>query len=266
MTRVKVIIALFLSTTLILIGCGNIKPGHKIYRVNDILLVFLAMNNQSKIVDTTIENSELHVDIRTGKDTEKRVISLKEQFKLKIVKPHETARIQDTHRINGYGVVKLKVTPPVSGRMTMHINWTGLKVEGFHRRIGTFPNSGAFRVGNRITAYSFLTETKVPSLKKTTFGLKTELKSIGVFKNPTYEVNDHRVKNVFIDIPDVINKHISFLLQDLRAHEDAEVEDQKKLGDDVLIVNFKVSQKIAQPIRTFPGRSRPNNRPNLRDR
>lgn len=79
-------------------------------------------------------------------------------------------------------------------------------------------------------------------------------------------VKDHRVKNVLIDNPEIVNEHISILLQDLRANEDAEVEDQKKLGDDVLIVNFKVSQKIAQPIRTFPGRNRSNNRPNLRDR
>lgn len=266
MIRIKVLIALFLSTTLILIGCGNIKPGHKIYRVNDILLVFLAMNTPSKIVDTAIDNSELHVDIRTGKDTEKRVISLTEQFKLNIVRPHETARIQGTHRINGYGVVKLKVTPPVAGRMSMHIIWSGVKVKGFHRGSGTFPNSGAFRSGDRITAYCFLTETKVPSLKATTFGVRSELKSKVIFKNPTYAVNDHRVKNVLIDNPDIINEHISFLLQDLQAHEDAEVEDQKKLGDDVLIVNFKVSQKLAQPIRTFPGRNRTNNRPNLRDR
>ena len=170
-------------TTLILIGCRNIKPGHKIYRVNDILLVFLAMNNQSKIVDTTIENGALHVDIHTGKDTEKREISLKKQLNLNIVKPHETARIQGTHRINGYGVVKLKVTPPVSGKMSMYINWTGLKMKGFHQRSGTFPNTGSFRVGNRITAYCFLSETKVPSFKTTSFGLRTYLESKAEFKD-----------------------------------------------------------------------------------
>lgn len=266
MNRIKVLITLFLCTTIIMIGCGNIKPGHKIYRVNDILLVFLAMNNQSKIVEASIENRELHVDIRTEKETEKRTISLKEHFKLTIVKPQETARIQGTHRINGYGVVKLKVTPPVSGKMSMYTNWTGLKMKGFHKHSGTFPNTGSYRVGNRITAYCFLTETKVPSFKTTTFGLRTYLKTKAAFKGVGYDVNDHRVKNVLVNNPDIINKHISFLLQDLQAHEDAEVEDQKKIGDDVLIVNFKVTQKITQPFRTLPGRNRSFNRPNLRDR
>ena len=267
MTKIKGIITLFIGTTIILVGCGNIKPGHKIYRVNEALLVFLSMDNKSEIVDTTFENRELYVDIRTGKRTEERVISLKEQFKLEIVKPHETVRIQGTDRLNGYGVVKLKVTPPVNGKMSMHINWTGLKVSGFQKVQGDFPNSGTYRVGDRITAYCYLTETKVPALKTTKTGLKTHLKQHAAFKGREYTIKDHRVKNVFVNDPDiVVNQHISLLLNDLKAHEDAKVEDKKKIGEDMLIVNFKVSDKIIQQSRTFQNRNRSYNRPNLRDR
>ncbi|MXV78484.1 hypothetical protein F4001_09030 [Candidatus Poribacteria bacterium] len=267
MTNLKRILTLFIGTTIILVGCGNIKPGHKIYRVNESLLVFLSMGNKSRIVDTTFENRELYVDIRTGKQTEERVISLKEQFKLEIVKPHETVRIEGTDRLNGYGVVKLKVTPPVNGKMSMHVNWTGLKVQVIQKRQGDFPNSGTYRVGDRITAYCYLTETKVPAFKTTKFGLKTHLKQQAVFKGREYTVKDHIVKNVLINDPDIVlNQHISIMLDDLKTHEYAEVEDKKKIGDDVLVVNFKVSEKITQQSRTFRNRNRSYNRPNLEDR
>lgn len=272
MTRLKGIITLFIGTTIILVGCGKIKPGHKIYRVNETLLVFLSMGDKSRIVDTTFENRELYVDIRTGDQTEERVISLKDQFKLEIVKPHETVRIEGTDRLNGYGVVKLKVTPSVNGKMSMHINWTGLKVQpGLHgqvlqKRQGDFPNTGTYRVGDRITAYCYLSEIKISAFKTTKFGLKTHLKQKAVFKGRENTVKDHRVKNVLVDDPDVVNKHISIVLDDLKTHENAEVEDKKKIGDDILVVNFKVSEKITQQSRTFQNRNRSYNRPNLRDR
>ena len=263
MTTTKGLIAFFISLTILLGGCGKSTPGYKFYRINDTLLVFLAMNNRSKIVKTTLENNELHVDIDNGKKIEKRITKLQTGLEFKLIEPYETARIKGTDRINGYGVVHLTVSPPRQGKLTTTFNWSGWRIKKLPKKAGPFKNIGTFRSGNRITAYCFLSSVLKPSWKTSKLGLRVEFEPHAIFKNVEYGAHGNRVINVSIDDLDILNENIRILLDDLQPHENVNVEDKKKLGDDIFVVNFNVVQNNSQPTRVAPNRNRSFNRRNL---
>lgn len=267
MTKFKGLITLFISLATVLGGCGKPTPGYKLYRINDTFLVFLAMNDKSKIVDAILDNNELHVDIDNGKTVEKRVTSLQQKILgNSLIEPYETLKIQGTDRINGYGVVHLTISPPRPGKLTTTFHWSGWRIKGLPKKASLFKRTGAFRAGDSITAYCFLSEALKPSWKTTTLGLNVEFKPHAIFRNVEYAADGNRVINVSIDDPDILNQHIRILLGDLRPHENVEVEDKKKIGDDIFVVNFKVIPKKNQPMRTVPERNRSFNQPRLIDR
>ncbi len=176
MTRIKGLITLFISLAIVLGGCGKPTPGYKIFRINDSLLVFLAMKHSSKIVDAALDNKELHVDITNGKKIEKRVTTLDKAFKFPITEPDETLEIHGTNRINKYGVVHLTVSSPIPRNTSTSFHWSGWQIKGFPMKAGPFANSGAFRVGDRITAYCFLPEIKKTKKKKSMFWINFDVK------------------------------------------------------------------------------------------
>ena len=269
MTKINGLITLFISLTIVLVSCGKPTPGYKIYRINDMLLVFLAMKDSSKIADATIDNNELHVDIATGKKIENRVTSLDKAFKFTIIEPDETLEIHGTNRINGYGVVHLTVSSPRPRKMSMSFHWSGWQVKDFPKKPGPFANSGAFRVGDRITAYCYLPEVKKPKKKKPMFWIKFDVKHTPKTSTAyTFEDNMLHIETYKAD-SNKLNKLIrklSFPLDDLEPHETVEVEDKKKLGEDIHIAYLKVVPKKNEPTRVVPKRSRPTHHPILIDR
>lgn len=266
MTKTKGLITLFISLAILFSGCEKSTPGYKLYRINDTLLVFLAMNNKSKIVDATLEKQELHVNIDDGKKIKKRITSLQTDFEYKLIEPYETVRIIGTDRINGYGVVHLKVSPSRPGKLSVYFNWSGWQMNNYPKKTGPFKNIGTFRVGDRITAYCFLSSVLKPSWKTSRLGLRVEFKPHAIFKNVEYAVDRNRVLNVSIDEPDILNEYIRIPLFDLLPNESAKVDGKKKIGDDILVVNFNVTENRNQPTRVAPNRNRSYNRQNLIDR
>lgn len=266
MTKIKGLITLFISLAIILGGCGKPTPGYKIFRINDSLLVFLAMNNKSKIVDTKIDNKELHVDIANGKKIEQRVTSLDKAFKFPITEPDETLEIHGTNRISRYGVVHLTVSSPIPRNTSTSFHWSGWEIKGLAMKDGPFVNSGAFRVGDTITAYCYHPEAKKQKKKKSMFWINFDVKrtpatmTANTFEDDMINIETYNAKS-----KKLIRK-LSFPLDDLDPHETVEVEDKKKLGDDIHIAYLKVVPKKNEPVRINSKRNRPTNQPFLRDR
>ena len=266
MTKIKGLIAFFITFAILLGGCGKPTPGYKIFRINDSLLVFLAMNNKSKIVDTKIDNKELHVDIANGEKIENRVTSLDKVYKFPITEPDETLKIHSTNRINRYGVVHLTISSPIPRNTSTTFHWSGWEIKGLQMKDGPFANSGAFRVGDRITAYCYLPEAKKPKKKKSMFWINFDVKrtpatmTANTFEDGMINIETYNAKS-----KKLIRK-LSYPLDDLETHETVEVEDKKKLGNDIHIAYLKVVAKKNEVIRVTPQRSRPTNQSFLRDR
>ncbi|RKU14222.1 hypothetical protein C6501_08670 [Candidatus Poribacteria bacterium] len=267
MTKIKGLITLFISLAIVLSGCGKPTPGYKICRINDTLLVFLAMEDSSKIVDAILDNTELHVDINTGKRIEKRVTSIGEKARFPIIETNETLKIHGTDRISGYGVVHLTVSSPIPKNVSTWFNWSGWEIKGIRKKLGTFKNSGAFRVGDKIMVYCLLPIEKETSWEISNFGVSFEVRhSSTTFENVENDAEGHRVLSIKTDDPDMPSQSLSFQLKDLQPHETFEVVDQKKLGEGIFIVDLKVVPKKNEVIRAAPQKSRPTNQPFLRDR
>ncbi len=269
MAKIKGLIILFISLAIVLSGCGKPTPGYKIYRINDTLLVFLAMNNKSKIIDTTMDKKELHVEIANGKKTENRVTSLDKAFKFPITEPDETLEIQGTNRINRYGVVHLTVSSPIPRNTSTSFHWSGWEIKGITMKAGHFANSGAFRVGDRITAYSYYPEVEKKTKKNSLFWINFDVKrtsktsTIYNFEDnmlhiETYKADSNKLNQLI--------RKLSFPLDDLQPHETVEVEEKKELGEDIHIAYLKVVPKKNEPVKIIPQRSRPTNQPFIIDR
>lgn len=222
MTRTNGLITLFISLAIMLVGCGKPAPGYKIHRIDDALLVFLAMNDSSKIGDVAIDDRVLYVDIDTGERIEKRATSLQEKL-LPLVGAHETLKISGTDRINGYGVIHLTIASPNPRNLSVSFHWSGLQIKIHPKKPGPFKNSGTFRVGNRITAYASLQDDR------------------DLPQKPAEDENGRHLLTV--KTTDGKIRNLSFLIKDLAPHETVEVEDKKELGDDMYIVYWKVVPK-----------------------
>ncbi|MCE2402946.1 hypothetical protein J4G08_18945 [Candidatus Poribacteria bacterium] len=267
MAKIKGLIILFISLAIVLGGCGKPTPGYKIYRINDTLLVFLAMEHSSKIVDATLDNKELHVNIDTGKKIEKRVTSLDIKYEYPLIEPNGTVKIHDTNRIKGYGVVHLTVSSPIPRNGSTWFNWSGLQIKGLRKKTGPFKKSGAFRVGDRITAYSYHPEIKKKTMKNSLFWINfdvkytsTETATVHTFEDGMINIETYNAKS-----KKLIRK-LSFPLDDLQPHETVEVEEKKELGEDIHIAYLKVVPKKNEPVKIIPQRSRPTNQPFIIDR
>ncbi len=266
MVRINCVFTLFVSLVLVLNGCGRPAPGHKIHRNNDTLLVFLALNEKSEIVDTFIENNELLVDIKSGEKIEKRKISLKRSFMGKLIAPDETLEIHGTDRINGYGIVQFTVTSPNPRRFSMSFTWSGIKVNGLSKKPGAFGNSGSFRDRDRIIAYCMIPDSRKSSWKYSKFGITVEVTDTVTFDNVESDADGNRILEIETDDSDMPIQNLRFLLKDLQPDETVEVENKSKLGDDIFIAHLKVIPKKDELMQDHPQRNLPTEHPNLIDR
>ena len=275
MSKLKVLIILcvslclvFISFSLVFISSRIQVPGHNIYKNNEMLLVFLPMKHTSKIVDATFDNNKLIVNIDNGEEIVTTVTSLKRRFSFQLIRPNETLEVAGTDRINHYGVVHLSVsTPrPTHGRITMTIVQDGFVIRKFVEKPGPFSNSGAYRIGERITAYCHLPARITPSLKLSAFGIEFKTENTTTFVDENSDPNGNRVLKIAADEFGIPNKNLSFLLKDLKPHETVEVDEKKKMGDDLYLVDLKVVPKNKQVIKSIQMNRPPMNRPNLEDR
>ena len=116
MPKIKGLIVLLISLTVLFFSCEVNPPGYKIYRNDDMLFVFLSMEDSSRIADAAINKLKLNVKIDTGDKIRKRIISLtgdgiikwlNRGFFFEPIEPDETLKVLGTDRINGYGVIHL---------------------------------------------------------------------------------------------------------------------------------------------------------------
>lgn len=252
MSKLKVLIILCVSLclvfiiglSLVFISSGIQKPGHKIYRNNEMLLVFLQMKHTSKIVDASLDNDKLVVNIDNGDKIVRSVTALKRRFIFQLIKPNETLKVAGTDRINHYGVVHLSVysPPPNHNRISMTIVQEGFQIRKFAGEPGPFSNSGAYRMGDRITAYCHL------------------------LVDENRHLNGNHVLVIAADELGMPKRNLSFLLKDLKPHETVEVDEKQKMGDDLYLVDLKVVPKNKQVIKSIQMNRPPMNRPNLEDR
>ena len=275
MRKLKVLIILcvslflvFITLSLVFISSGIQVPGHKIYKNNEMLLVFLHMKHTSKIVDATLDNNKLIVNIDNGEKVVRSVMSLKRRFSFQLIGPNETLEIAGTDRINHYGVVHLSVYSPrpTHGRITMTIVQDGFQIRKIAEKPGPFSNSGSYRIGQRISAYCHLPARIIPSLELSAFGIEFKTENTTTFVDENSDPKGNRVLKIAADEFGIPNKNLSFLLKDLKPHETVEIDDKKKMGDDLYLVDLKVVPKNKQVIKSIQMNRPPMNRPNLEDR
>lgn len=247
-----------ISVSVLIAGCSKSTPGYAISRIGNMVTVFTTMQDVSEIVNVKIDNNTLKLHIDTGDSIEERVIPLQigninigkqiEQPKrtLRVAAPYETLEIQGTNKINGYGVVHLKITvsdpkmkaempqgPLFSSVFQARGGWT---ISGIREK-NTLANSGAFRLGDRIMAYCLSEEGDVdrPKMPQVTYRdveINEDDRENRIVKVETYDATDaHKVKMI---------RRLQFLLKDLEPHETIEIEEIKELGDRIVIAELAV--------------------------
>ncbi len=280
MNKVKVLIILCVSLFLVCITLSLVfisswmpQKGHKIYRNNEMLLVFLPMKHTSKIVDATLDNNELIVNIDNGEKIVRSVTSLKRGAAYQLIRSDETLEVAGTDRINHYGVVHLSVYSPrpTHLRNSMTIIQEGFSIKKFAEKPGLFSNSGAYRIGERITAYCYLPYRIGSSWKNSISGIEIKIENSTTSVDEDSDVTGYRVIKITTGKITtgkfgVSKENVSFLLKDVKPHETVEIDEKQKIGDDLYLVDLKVVPKNKQKIKTIQLNPPSMNRPNLRDR
>lgn len=247
------------------VGCGQPSSEYNIQRIDNILLLFLAMEDTSKIVKAKIDNHNLHIEIEKDEEIVETVIALKKKSFFSLVEADEAIKVHGVNRINRYGVVHLSVNSPMPKRTTMSFTMSGMKTKGMAKEHGSHKNTGTFRIGNRLIAYSLLPEMKTSSWGVSNFGVgikyqtKTPIKNMG---NDT----DGRLLNLDIDDINVPISNLSLPLNHLRPDETVEVEDHQKLGDHLYIVHMKIIPMLDDQTRVESEKNHPFDNSNLIDR
>lgn len=262
MVQIKVFIPFLISLAVLITGCGRSTPGYAISRIENMVIVFATMQDASEIVDVKIANNTLKLHIDTGDNIEERVIPLQINIgkpeMLPVAAPYETLETQGTNKINRYGVVHLKITvsdlemkaqmpqgPLFSSVFKSRGGW---KISGIKEK-NTLANSGAFRLGDRITAYCLHQEDSVDRPKAPGIIYKT-YREVKIDKDDnenhrltieTYDATDpHKVKMI---------RRLQFLLKDLQDHETVSIKDITNLDKEIFIANLEVIPKESGSIK-----------------
>lgn len=266
MTTTKGMIIFFICLITVVSGCGSPSPGYKIQRIDETVLVFLSMKDSSKILEAKIDDRDLHVEIDNGQEIEKRVMSLKKKLLFGLIESDETIKVQGINRINRYGVVHLIVYSPIPRRVRMSYAWSGMEGRGSSEKPGPFSNSGSFRIRDSITAYHLLPDRKISSWEVSNFGIRIKYETKTTIGHVVNEVNEGRLLDIKVTVPDVLIRDLTFSLNDLQPDETVEVKNQIKLGDEIFIAFMKVVPMPEEPTTVVSDRSLPLNNSTLIDR
>jgi len=257
MLKIKKLILLTINFAVVgFMGCGDSTGGYGIYRSNDIVTVFIPLPDTSEIAEVKIDNKALHVDIDAGEKIVPRVIQLRGRF-FPVVEPDETVEIHGQHRINDHAVIHLRAFDTkykVSKFINLSVSkFYDFKITNSGEKPEPFENSGAFRVGDKIVAYSRL-QDNIDSPQKT---FQIDLGGVKI-KRTTATVNTHIItedeigerllilENYKIDSDKTI-RGAHFLLKDLGPNETVEIEEVKNLGDKIAIVELVIVPQDPQP-------------------
>ena len=97
-----------------------------------------------------------------------------------------------------------------------------------------------------MTAYCLIPDSKESSWKVAGLGITYEVKNTATFDDVEIDANGNRILNIETDDSDIPPQNLRFLLKDVQPHETVEVEDKKKLGEDILLAYLKVVPKNNQ--------------------
>ena len=258
MFRTNWVIFFAISIAVLIAGCGDSTGGYSIFRSNDMVTVFLPLPDTSEIAEVKIDNKALHINIDTGEKIVPRVIQLRGRF-FPIAEPDETVESHGENRINGYAVIHLRAFD-TKHKVSKFINLSVSKFYDFKFKITNsdkepepFDNSGSFRFGDKIIAYSRLqgnidsqskefkinigpVEIKHTEGTVNTYGITEDVIGERTLILENYEIDtDKRIRN------------LHFLLKDLEPHETIEIEEIKNLGDRIVIAELVVEPQEKQP-------------------
>ncbi len=220
------------------------------------------MQDASEIADVKLGSNTLNLHIDTGGHIERRVIPLQidninvgkqpeePERPLPIAALYETLEIQGTNRINKYGVVHLKITvpdPEMKLRMpqgplfsSVFKPSSGWKISNTSKKSNTFANFGAFRLGDRITAYCLFQEKdvdkhKVPRITYREVEINEDESGNRILTIEIYDATDsHKVKMI---------RRLKFLLKNLEHHETVKIKEITDLGEEIFIADLEVIPK-----------------------
>ena len=259
--KIKGLILLAISSAVVLTGCGDSTSGYGLYRSRDMVTVFVPLPETSEIADVKIDNKALHVDIDTGEKIVPRVIQLRGRF-FPVAEPDETVETHGQNRINGYAVLHLRAFDTkhkVSKFIKLYVSkFYDFRITTPDKKPEPFADSGAFRFGDKIIAYSRL-QGNIDSQSK---GFKINVGPVKI-KHTKGIVNTHAItedvigerililENYEIDADKRI-QNLHFLLKDLEPHETVEIEEVKNLDDRIVIVELGVEPQEKQFLKPQP--------------
>ena len=221
------------------VGCGKTSPGYDIYRINDALLVFIRMDDSSKIVDAKLDGQELKVNIASNEEIHEQAISLQKKLLIALVEQDETVTVEGINRINKYGVVHLKVSSPAPRGVSMSFTWTGW-ISRNNTKEGSHSNTGAFRIDNNLIAYTLLPDIKKSSRAVSNFGINIKYETKTSVDNMMNDDVGGRFINIDVDDPDIPVHTLSFPLTDLTPDENVEVKEKNKVGNHLYIIRMNI--------------------------
>ncbi|MCG9126406.1 hypothetical protein JT359_02285 [Candidatus Poribacteria bacterium] len=248
-----------------LVGCGKSSPGYDIYRYNDVLLVFIRMDDTSKIVDAKLDDQKLKVNIASNEEMFEQVISLRKKLIISLVEKDETVTVEGINRINKYGVVHLKVSSPIPRPVSMSISWTGLKGRN-NRKKGSHSNNGAFRIDDKLIAYTLLPDFKKSSWEVSNFGINIRHETKTSVDNVMNDDVGDRFLNIDVDDPDIPVHNLSLPLTDLTSDENVEVKEKKKVGNHLYIIRMNIISMLDSQATVVSDDSDPSDNSSIIDR
>ena len=257
MLNIRGLTLLAVSLVIWLSGCGDSTSGYGIFRSRDIITVFVPLPDTSEIADLKVDNKALRIDIDTGKKIVPREIKLQRRL-FKVVEPDETVEIHGKNRINDYAVIHLRAfhkKHKVSKFIKIHVSKFYYRSKGTSARKEPepFDNSGTFRFGDKIVAYS-QPEDNIDSQPDK---FKIWINSHKIKPGHTFEykiLTDEKsgpptliLKRYDTESNEVL-RNLRFLLTDLAPNETVKIEEMRDFGGKIIIAELTVEPQAKQPL------------------
>ena len=258
MPKIKVLTLLAISLAVLLAGCGDSTGGYGIFRSRDMVTVFVPLPDTSEIADVKVDNKALHLDIDTGEEIVSREIKLQRRL-FKVVESDETVEIHSKNRINDYAVIHLRAFHKkykVSRFIKLHVSKFYYRSKGTSARKAPepFDNSGAFRFGDKIVAYSqpqdnidsqsdkfkiWITNHQIKPGHTFEYKIVTDEKS----GHPTLILKKYETES------NEVFRNLRFLLTDLTPDETVKIEEMRDFGGSIIIAELEVVPQEDQPLK-----------------
>ncbi len=257
MQKIKVLTFLTISLVTWLSGCGDSTGGYGIFRSSDMVTVFIPLPDTSEIAAVKVDDKALHLDIDTGEKIVPREIKLQRRL-LQVIEPDETVEIHGRNRINDYAVIhlrafhkKYKVSRFI--KLYAHTFYYRSKGTSARKEPEPFDNSGAFRFGDKIVAYSQPQDNIDSQPNK----FKIYVNSHKIKPGHTFEykiITDKKsghptliLKRYDTESNEVL-RNLRFLLTDLARNETVKIEEMRDFGGRVVIAELTVEPQENQPL------------------